>query len=295
MEPTNRSKDVTVMDEAVTAVQQTNLKFTAGQVELIKSNIAVGATDNELKLFLYQCQKTGLDPLAKQCYYIKRWDASQGKQVGAIQTGIDGFRLVAQRNGDWAGTSEAVFGYGPDDPEEERPLKAKVTVYRYMHGQRIPISHTVHFAEYVQLKKDNTPTKFWKQMPHVMLGKCAEAGALRKAFPHDLSGLYTNDEMAQAKSYSAESPATGTKKATETKKAVEPLTPIMATQRVLVALVKETNQPDDVKAFLKTIKKDYPSCWTLKFLEHVINEIKANSGSAWEIPGDPDEFFNQFA
>jgi len=263
--------------------------FTPDQIALIKSNIAVGATDDELKLFLYQAQKTGLDPLAGQCHFVRRWDSVQGKHVGKIQTGIDGFRLVAQRAGSHAGTSEVAFGYAEGDLGKLIPVKAKVTVYRFIRGEKVAFPHTVHFAEYVQKKKDGDPTKFWRDMPHVMLGKCAEAGALRKAFPHDLSGLYTSDEMAQAKN-SAPTEAKAKKG-----KAVKPATPLEVSRTLLLALCKETKQPNNVLEFLKMIKEKYPTYWTVKFLDHVIKGIKANGGSAWDIPDDPIEFFKQFA
>lgn len=164
------------------------IEFTSDQVQLIKSQIAPNATDNELKLFLYQCQRTGLDPLTRQIYCIHRG----GRMT--IQTSIDGFRVIAERSGSYAGQDEPVFEY-----DQNGKLKcAKVTVYRFSKdGVRYPAATGVAFYdEYVQLI-NGKPSGLWNK-PHIMLSKVSEAVALRRAFPLDLSGLYTSDEMEQA-------------------------------------------------------------------------------------------------
>jgi phage recombination protein Bet len=180
---------------------RTEQSITAGmtreQIELIKATVARGATDDELKLFLYTANRTQLDPLTKQIHFIKRrvWNGrTQGyDEVGTIQTGIDGYRVVASRNG-LAGIEDAVF----DSETESHPNKASVTVYRMVDGQRVSFTASARWAEYVQANKDGVPQAMWKKMPYLMLAKVAEALALRKAFPNDLSGVYTNEEMAQA-------------------------------------------------------------------------------------------------
>ena len=173
--------------------------MTREQIDLIKATVARGATDNELKLFLYTANRTQLDPLTKQIHFIKRrvWNGRTQSydDVGTIQTGIDGYRVVAARNG-LAGIEDAIF----DAETENHPNKATVTVYRMVEGTRVPFAASARWAEYVQANKDGQPVAMWKKMPYLMLAKVAEALALRKAFPNDLSGVYTNEEMAQAES-----------------------------------------------------------------------------------------------
>lgn len=167
--------------------------FNAEQVDLIKKTVAVGATDTELQMFLYQAERTGLDPLSRQIHFVKR----QGK--GTIQTGIDGFRLIADRTGRLAGSEDYLFNDNLSLFEHlktgELPKTATVTVYKMVGGERCPFTSSCAWDQYFPGEKQGF---MWKKMPHLMLGKCAEALALRKAFPADLSGLYIHEEMEQA-------------------------------------------------------------------------------------------------
>lgn len=143
-----------------------------------------------VEAFLQHCHRTGLDPIARQIYAIERG----GRWT--IQVSIDGARLIAERSGEYEGQTPVQW---TADGREwldvwlalEPPAAARVGVYRA--GFREPMMAVANFSAY------QAGGPMWKKMPALMLGKCAEMLALRRAFPQDLSGLYSPEEMDQAR------------------------------------------------------------------------------------------------
>ena len=175
------------------------IEFNPETIALIKSSVAQGATDAELNLFLYQAKRSGLDPLTRQIYFIKM----DGRPV--IMASIDGFRVIADRSGDYAGQDEPIFIYDANQPNVL--LCCKVKVYKW-HGKDRFLAATgvAYWKEYYRPSYTGKPGS-WDKMPHVMISKVAESKALRQAFPQDLSGFYTPEEMEQGKEEAGSEPA----------------------------------------------------------------------------------------
>lgn len=165
------------------------------QIDLLKQTVCKGVSDQEFQLFLHACKRTGLDPFMRQIYGVPRWNAELRRNAMTIQTGIDGFRLIAERTGRYAPSREPTYIYD----KEGKLISATAYIKKQTaDGTWHEVSATAFYSEYVQTTKDGSPTSFWRKMPHLMLAKCAEALVLRKSFPAELSNIYTSDEMSQA-------------------------------------------------------------------------------------------------
>lgn len=184
-------------------------RWTPQQVAALRQMGVEKASEGDLAVFLHVSQRTALDPFARQIYMIGRpaGEKVNGQWVDTmkytIQTGIDGFRVVARRAAARDAEEleyEDTLWCGPDGQwvdvwvANTPPAAARVTILR--GGKRFPA--TVSYAEYVQRKKNGDPTAMWAKMPANQLAKCAEAQALRKAYPQDFAGLYADEEMGQA-------------------------------------------------------------------------------------------------
>jgi phage recombination protein Bet len=181
--------------------------FTRDDVELLKRTVAQDTTDDELALFLKVAQARNLNPFAGQIHAIVRNDkrAPRGKKM-TIQTSIDGYRLIAQRSKAYEG-QEGPWWAGADGQWREMwlpaqpPAAAKVGVRR--KGFTATLYRVALWSEYKQTYPNGDLVSMWANRPAGQLAKCAEALALRAAFPEELQGIYTDDEMHQADSADA--------------------------------------------------------------------------------------------
>mgnify|MGYP002136059980 CR=1 FL=1 len=260
------------------------------QIELLKRTVADGTTDDEFALFMTTAQRLGLDPFAKQIYAVKRptYDRQRREYIDkmTIQVGIDGFRSVADRTGQNDG-QDGPFWCGEDGVwhdvwlHDSPPAAAKVVVWR--KGSAKPFTGVASYRSYVQTNKDNKPNRQWEQMPDVMLAKCAEALALRKAFPSQLSGVYAPEEMGQADNERAREPYNANAIASPERAALPEVTEgvladidIAPDEAALQALVPHISKlPDAVKA---EARKRYGA--RREYLRKLAADLAASMGAA---------------
>lgn len=171
---------------------------TQDQVALIKNTVAVGATDDELKLFFFECRRRGVHPMDRLIHFVKR----QGK--AAFQCSIDFMRMQAEDTGLYRGQDEPEYGADVNG----HPEWARVVVHKKDPdtGDVYPNPAKAYWTEFYP---GDAQGFMWKKMPRLMLGKVAEAQALRKAFPRQFNNLYTFDEMQQADIVASGTPKAG--------------------------------------------------------------------------------------
>lgn len=148
----------------------------------------------QVALFAQICKEKGISPFQKHIYLLA-YKSKSGTKYQVIM-GIDGFRHIASMSGVHAGT-DITYNNGLTIDQcqqlKEYPRTAKCIVKKVVHGVIAEFSHEVSMNEFIKVEK--YPTK-WQTMPFQMLGKCAEAFALKKAFPEHLSGLHVPEEKA---------------------------------------------------------------------------------------------------
>ncbi|MFZ2152306.1 MAG: phage recombination protein Bet [Minisyncoccia bacterium] len=205
------TKDEVVESAKVTVLQVANqiereevkfITYPRAQLDQIKTVYAKGASDIEFANFVLVSVRTGLDIFKKQIYLVPRWDSRIGANIFTPQCGIDGFRAVAERTNAYAGNDDAIFKgeVAGESKDVKYPAEATVTVYKIVQGVRCPFVATARWKEYYPGDKQGF---MWKTKPHIMLSKCAEALALRKAFPNVIQGFYESAELDMSVAQSA--------------------------------------------------------------------------------------------
>ena len=223
-------------------------QFDRQQLDMIKDMYFKGASDLEFEAFMHVCKHTGLDPILKQIYPVKRWDSKLKKETLTVQTSIDGLRLIAERSGRYAPGREPSYQY---DKNGELLSATAYVKKQTADGTWHEIAATAFYSEYVQMVRDketgvSKPTQFWDKMRHNQLSKCAEALCLRKGWPAESSKIYIAEEMQQAEVEVIAKPTQAKQDAQSVLLPPSPLEELF----IKVACVQSC-QMSDLEAFLK--------------------------------------------
>ncbi|MBM9401597.1 phage recombination protein Bet [Gluconacetobacter azotocaptans] len=189
------------MNAVAKTSQQMAAVTKAELLNVLKSSLYPGASDASVQLVMGYCRAAGLDVMKKPVHIVPIWSKAAGGMVDTIMPGIALYRTEASRTGDYVGKTEPEFG-----PDMTRtlggvsvtfPSWCKMTVHRMVHGDARSYTAKEFWLEnYATAKRDtDAPNAMWKKRPYGQLAKCAEAQALRMAFPEQTGGTNTNDEM----------------------------------------------------------------------------------------------------
>lgn len=200
-------------------------------LEILQNSIFKDFSKDEIDYSVQVCNRLRLDPFLKQIIFVKRRDLKRNVDTVVAQIGIDGFRLIADRTGAYAGSDEPVFD------NEDKPKKASVTVYKMVQGQRVPFTASARWDEFYP---GDALGFMWKSKPCVMLGKCAEAQALRKAFPAELSDVYEPSELERPIDLTA-----AKEKAAKIEELVEDMTEVKSEQLYQITFGKYSGKTID--------------------------------------------------
>jgi len=195
-----------VPDAAPLAIQPGQEMWTDKQRAALAVLGIKDATNGDLAVFMHVCQRTGLDPFSRQIYMIKRREkvGDQWVDKQTIQVGIDGFRVIRDRAALRTGCLvelEDTAWYDADGTEHavwltaEPPIACKVVLLKHQGGRVLRYPAVLRTAAYMAVTSSGLAMAQWKTQPDHMIEKCCEAFATRRAFPHDLGGIYIEEEM----------------------------------------------------------------------------------------------------
>jgi phage recombination protein Bet len=182
------------------AVQRRGI--TESQWRTLCLSLFPGASANSVLMVIDYCKARKLDPLKKPCHIVpmevKKAGTNQYEWRDVVMPGIYEHRTTAQRTGEYLGHSKAE--YGPDIPftgSVAVPEWCSMTIYRWnaASSQRVEFPVTVFFREVVATNREGKPNARWARAPRQMMTKCCEAAGLREAFPDEIGGEMTAEEM----------------------------------------------------------------------------------------------------
>lgn len=171
------------------------------QWSTLKNSLFPGAQDDSILMAIDYCRARKLDPMKKPCHivpiYVRDAKTGSGAMRDVIMPGIYEYRTTAQRTGQYMGRSRPEFGAVAEWAGVAAPESCEVVVYRWHEASKTKIEFParVLFAEVCGTNKEGKANQRWAKAPVQMLEKCAEAAALRAAFPDELGGEMTADEM----------------------------------------------------------------------------------------------------
>jgi len=208
------STELTVADKKAQQLQWLQERGLTNEMwSSLQNSIYPGAKPESILMAVNYCKARGLDPLKKPVHivplYVKDARTGISSNRDVIMPGIYELRTTAARTGQYVGMDEAVFGPMIDFKGVSAPAFCSITVYRMVGGLKCAFTHTEYFEEAVSTKKEGGPNAMWTKRPRGQLAKCAEAGALRKAFPDELGGIHSSEEAIEYDAAIIEKPVGG--------------------------------------------------------------------------------------
>jgi phage recombination protein Bet len=206
-----------------------------GLIKLARRTAFKDTNDEEFDQAVAFCREKSLSPMSGQLFAFVFSKDDPKKRNMVIVTSIMGYRAIANRSGDYMpGPARAYFDPGAKDSliNPRGLVRATGAADRFIHGGWKSVEEEALWESFAPILKSGADEDYewvdtgetwadtgkpkkrrrlrqgaeaqpildpkkdgWHRMPDVMLKKCAEAAALRRGWPEDLSGLYVEEEI----------------------------------------------------------------------------------------------------